>query len=98
MTIAIFLQDKVIVLHRDNADQICPVQNVYVKSSHRGKMNYLVAKNAEKYVPLKYSQKQYLREQNVVLNVDNADKICATENVYVKSSYQNKIIIFKPKM
>ena len=37
-------------------------------------------------------------DKEVVLNVDNAEEICANENVSVKISYQNMIIFFKPKM
>ena len=32
------------------------------------------------------------------INLDNADQICTAENIYVKSSYRDKIIIVKPKM
>ena len=37
-------------------------------------------------------------DKEVVLNVDNAEEICANENVSVKSSYRDMIIFFKPKM
>ena len=33
-----------------------------------------------------------------VFNLDNADKMCTAENIYVKSSYGENMIIFKPKM
>ena len=40
----------------------------------------------------------FLRDKVIVLNEDNADGICAVENVYVKISYGEEIIILKPKM
>ena len=51
---------KVVVLNLDNADKICAAQNVYTKSLQR-EDNYLWATNAEKYMPLKYSRKQFFR-------------------------------------
>ena len=40
----------------------------------------------------------FCRDKVIVLNLDNASKRCTADNLYVKSSYRDKIIIFKPKM
>ena len=46
------------------------------------------------------------KQKVIVFNLNNANNICATENmskenienIYVKSSYRDKLIIFNPKM
>ena len=53
----------------------------------------------KKYVLLKYWQHQYYcRDKGIILNRDNADEICTAQNIYVKSSQGDKMIIFNPKM
>ena len=61
---------------------------------------------SKKYAPLKYLQYNSCQHKIIVLNLNNADNICATENmskwntenIYLKRSYRDKIIMFNPKM
>ena len=54
---------KVVILNLDYGYKIYAAQNGDVKRSYQDKIIILKPKNAEKWAPLKYSQKLFLRGQ-----------------------------------
>ena len=96
------MQGEVNVFNPDNAGKMCTAENICAKfrEAHTWAGHLSLSwKCRNKYVLLKNCQWQYSCENKIIeLDQKYTDEICPSKNGCVKSLYQDKIIIFKPKM